>query len=730
MATLVLSTVGTLVGGPLGGALGALLGRTIDQTVLFRPKDREGPRLADLAVQSSQYGSPFAHVHGRVRLAGTVIWATDLKERRIREGGGKGRPGTTRYSYSASFAVALSARPISGVGRIWAEGNLLRGLDGVFTSETGFRLHTGHGDQPVDSLIAAAEGAGQCPAYRGLAYAVFEDMALEEFGNRIPSLTFEVLGLEEEVALTGLIGDLAEAPSGLQGDFAVTGWSLDGPSRRDALQTIASGYPFALSEAQGALRIEWLESRPETAASIPGNALLSRQGQEGTAFQRQRTALSPAALMLRYYEPARDYQPGLRRSGSSSSGRAEQIDVPAVLSAAQAQYRADQLVRLQRDGLERLTLRTAIFDHALQPGRICTVEGLPGRWRIRRWHWGAEGIDLDLVSQPAAAAAMPASVDPGRSVNTPGDSIGPTMVALFNLPSPLDRPMAHPQIAIAVAGESPGWRGATVYQVEPDGSPGALLDFLRVGATLGQVADPLQPGTALLRDNLNSITVRLVRDDPFALINADDDALSRGANMAMLGSELIQFAKAEPLGDRTFRLSGLWRGRGGTEDRMAGHVAGEYFVLVNDALALVDPDRIGALSHFSVSAQGRGDSAPVLAVLPAHGRATLPLSPVHGWAEQDSAGAIVLRWIRRSRSGFAWRDLIEVPLGEEMEAYRVTLLADGAVAASLETPVPEIVLDTVTLAAARAMATHSLRAAIAQCGTLGLSVPLVLPLPL
>ena len=107
MATLVLSTVGTLVGGPLGGALGALVGRTIDQTVLFRPRDREGPRLTDLAVQSSQYGSPFAHVHGRVRIAGTVIWATDLKERRIREGGGKGRPGTTRYSYSVSFAVAL-----------------------------------------------------------------------------------------------------------------------------------------------------------------------------------------------------------------------------------------------------------------------------------------------------------------------------------------------------------------------------------------------------------------------------------------------------------------------------------------------------------------------------------------------------------------------------------------------------------------------------------------------
>ena len=239
MATLVLSTVGTMVGGPLGGALGALIGRTIDQTVLFRPKDREGPRLTDLAVQSSQYGSAVARVHGRVRIAGTVIWATDLKERRIREGGGKGRPGTTRYSYSVSFAVALSSRPIARVGRIWAEGNLLRGQDGVFTSETGFRLHHGHGDQQCDPLIAAAEDMDMCPAYRGLAYAVFEDMALEEFGNRIPSLTFEVLADEGEVALGPLVAEIAGSESPPAGGLGVTGWSLAAASRREALEAIS-----------------------------------------------------------------------------------------------------------------------------------------------------------------------------------------------------------------------------------------------------------------------------------------------------------------------------------------------------------------------------------------------------------------------------------------------------------------------------------------------------------
>lgn len=51
-------------------------------------------------------------------VAGTVIWATDLVEHRDRQGGGKGRPKTTTYSYTASFAVLLSSRPIRSVGRI------------------------------------------------------------------------------------------------------------------------------------------------------------------------------------------------------------------------------------------------------------------------------------------------------------------------------------------------------------------------------------------------------------------------------------------------------------------------------------------------------------------------------------------------------------------------------------------------------------------------------------
>ena len=78
MATLILSTAGQVLFGPVGGAVGSIAGQYIDQTILFAPKARHGPRLGDLSVQTSSYGSALPKLFGAMRVAGTVIWATDL----------------------------------------------------------------------------------------------------------------------------------------------------------------------------------------------------------------------------------------------------------------------------------------------------------------------------------------------------------------------------------------------------------------------------------------------------------------------------------------------------------------------------------------------------------------------------------------------------------------------------------------------------------------------------
>ena len=201
MATVVLQYAGAALGGFLGGPIGSAIGRAvggiagslIDQELFGQSTHREGPRLGSLRVMSSEEGSPIPVVYGRIRIAGQVIWASNLIEvatTNTQSASGKGGGATnssTEYSYFANFAVGLCEGEISDIGRVWADG---KEVDiGLYAP----RLYLGTETQGADSLISAIEGAASAPAYRGLAYIVFERLPLASFGNRLPQFSFEVI---------------------------------------------------------------------------------------------------------------------------------------------------------------------------------------------------------------------------------------------------------------------------------------------------------------------------------------------------------------------------------------------------------------------------------------------------------------------------------------------------------------------------------------------------------
>lgn len=200
MAALVLSAAGGAIGGafgPFGAFLGQVMGNIAGQMVGGASgNDAGGPQLASLDVMTSTEGAPVPRVYGRARLAGQVIWATQLEEVASDDApidGGKSISGggdvtsTATYTYFANFAVGLCEGVIGRVGRIWADG---KPLDNAGIN---LRVYRGTEDQMPDGLIVAKEGAGHAPAYRGLAYIVFERLPLANFGNRIPQLSFEII---------------------------------------------------------------------------------------------------------------------------------------------------------------------------------------------------------------------------------------------------------------------------------------------------------------------------------------------------------------------------------------------------------------------------------------------------------------------------------------------------------------------------------------------------------
>ena len=222
MAQVILSSVGQALGGPVGAAVGAAAGAALDAAAInaLKPARQLGPRLPGLRVTSTAEGAPLACVLGRARVAGQVIWAARFRERQVRGGSAKGGR-TVEHRYSLSFAVGLCEGPIDGVGRVWADG---RPMD--MTGVT-MRVHRGTETQTPDALIAAVEGAA--PAFRGVAYVVFEDLPLEAYGNRPPQLSFEVFrrpgsgGLEEKLTGVCLIPGAGEFVYGAETVLRRTG---------------------------------------------------------------------------------------------------------------------------------------------------------------------------------------------------------------------------------------------------------------------------------------------------------------------------------------------------------------------------------------------------------------------------------------------------------------------------------------------------------------------------
>ncbi|MDG2534471.1 phage tail protein [Sphingomonas sp. HITSZ_GF] len=712
MATMVLTVAGGLVGGPMGAAIGATLGNAVDHAI-FRPKGREGLRLSDLKVQTSSYGTQIPKLFGTMRIAGSVIWATDLIEHRNRESNGKGQASTTTYSYTASLAVALSARPILGVGRIWADGQLLRGAAGDFKARTGFRLYLGSEDQAADPLIVAAEGAGLAPAHRGIAYAVFEDLELGPWGNRIPSLTFEVQADAGPVA-AGEIATALGAVAASDPSVALAGFAAQGSS----LATVAE----ALASAAGG----WFGEGSALHCGT-GDAVMVEDAGAGGGGRGNRSLAAatsaPRTLTLSHYDPARDYQIGVQRAGRAGTGlRETRIELPAAIDAGTARTLAEAALLRADTERERRSVRLGWEALAVPPGARVRIAGTPGLWRVDGWKFEAMAVTLDCVALAPETAAIGASS--GRVLAAPDTAIGRTLVHAFELPPIDDAALAVPRLAVAAGGSAAGWRRAALLLSTDGGSEWQAIGGTRGIAVLGTVIVPPGPALARVEDRRNSVDVVLGHDG-MQLDDADVSALDRGANLAMLGDELIQFAHAQSLGAGHWRLSGLWRGRRGTEHAIGTQAPGDRFVMLDtDTLALVDLPSSALGGQASVLAEGAGDAGePAAAEAGLDGISLLPLAPVHFAAHRLADGSVQLRWTRRSRSDWRWQDGGDVTPEPGGERYRLSVTPETGPAWSVDLLAPEVTLSA-------ALCAQSLGVELRQIGTAGLSRAATLTLPI
>lgn len=241
----------------------------------------------------------------------------------------------------------------------------------------------------------------------------------------------------------------------------------------------------------------------------------------------------------------------------------------------------------------------------------------------------------------------------------------------------------------------------------------ALIDRQRVRASavpvLRRVVVGVDPPASADGDLLH---------DGMALSNADDGQRDRGANLALLGDEVIQFTRAEQVAPARWRLSLLSRGLNGSAVDV--HDSGTRFVLLDrDSLLIASEGVVRLGDRVRVSASGigddvsDGDAARAGSETFLDGRSVAPLAPVHlRWNPAADGGARVT-WVRRSRLGWRWGE-VDAPIGEESERYRVT------VSSKLGERVEMLAEPAITITAAE-VAGGGVRVAVVQVGTVASS---------
>ena len=155
-------------------------------------------------------------------------------------------------------------------------------------------------------------------------------------------------------------------------------------------------------------------------------------------------------------------------------------------------------------------------------------------------------------------------------------------------------------------------------------------------------------------------------------------AVLNGANAALIGDEIIQFKTATLLSPGQYRLSGLLRGRLGTEWATGSHTEGDRFILLDGALdkEIVANNIIGLARQYKPVTVGSSLSSATSQDFVYEGVALKPYSPAMVEGVRDS-GELTISWLRRTRIGGDWRDNVDVPLSEATEAYEVDIM-DGA----------------------------------------------------
>lgn len=286
--------------------------------------------------------------------------------------------------------------------------------------------------------------------------------------------------------------------------------------------------------------------------------------------------------------------------------------------------------------------------------------------------WEAKLEDAAIYSQPGTGAAA-VSYSP-QTIFSPAD----TVLEMLDIPILRDQDASH-GFYVAMAGTTASWRGAQLFRSADGGTSYAAVFAQTNAATIGTALSVLGDfDGGNIFDDGNSVIVRLYGG---ATLTSNTQAqVLNGAGVFALGAagrwEIVQYTTATLVDSNTYLLTGLLRGRRGTEWAISTHAAADHFVFANTAnWRLFNPgsEDIGVERHYKAPTFGQRITAVDAQEFTDALARLRPYAPAQLQASADGSGGYDITWTHRSILDGGWRDNVDVALDAAFEKYIVTI---------------------------------------------------------
>lgn len=664
---------------------------------------QEGPRLGDLSTQKSEYGKPIPRIYGTYRAAGNVIWSLDLhEEAHVEEYGGKGGGNTTEettYTYSGSWAVAFCEGPIESVGRIWFDSVLEKdseGTYGVALTAGNHTVYLGTEDQPGDWYIASDQP--DTPAYRNVAYIVFNHIELENWGNRIPNVSVEIIQDSECTVKKVIDGVLIRA--GVDEDNinttvateTINGYAITKPtSTIAAINPIIMAYLYDLAEYDFKLNMVKREGEPDY--TITANDVV-----ETHLVKRKQEGMLPKSVLIQYSNPELSFDPGVQ-SSSKIDANTELIgnyQLPLVLYDDYAKQLSEKLLYIfwTQQTEHEFVLTSDFID--LKPADIVFIQqyweldgqevGYTHVVRITDITYTTEYSLECKASTEYAGMYESNAIGSSTSAGLKADTIdvqGPNTFEILDIPM-INSSNNTEGVWIVGQGYNDTWDYAKVYKTTDGGQTIEHIGKFSAGESrLGTVTTALAEGRYNIIDTTSSTTVTLEYGELFS--STIDEVLADPLlNIALVGSEIIQFVNATDNGSNSYTLDTFLRGRRGTEWSLDTHVIGERFVLLDTQGMLFD--RGAQLNvtneYFAVSKWDTSDGTMTDSITPSQIRLK-PYTPMDIRASRDVSNNLTIEFVSRGRDTLSGQTSLLPGLTVYDNTYEIDILLSSVVVRTL-----------------------------------------------